>query len=88
MQAPEVPPSSKVEVALSLLEVHRTDKITDDGLVVKKSLRTDPDQYEQPRDGAKCHIKYTGTLEGGAIFDASPEGGETVVDLDAEQVSS
>ncbi|PRW33606.1 peptidyl-prolyl cis-trans isomerase FKBP62-like isoform A [Chlorella sorokiniana] len=68
----EVPPNATLEIDITLLGWNKVEKVTDDGLVVKKTLE-DTEEWKKPNAGSQCTIAYTARLPNGTVFDARSE---------------
>uniref|UniRef100_A0A7S0UYM0 peptidylprolyl isomerase n=1 Tax=Polytomella parva TaxID=51329 RepID=A0A7S0UYM0_9CHLO len=65
-----VPGGASIRIQATLLEIHRLENVTEDGLVVKKTLSSPEDQFRTPNDGSRVTISLTGRLaDGQTVFD-------------------
>ncbi|CAD7701085.1 unnamed protein product [Ostreobium quekettii] len=71
-QPPEVPPNSELEISLELVSWKKVDDVTDDSLVIKKTLKKGTG-YSKPKEMATVTIKYTARLEDGTVFEENNE---------------
>ncbi|KAL6637777.1 hypothetical protein ACP70R_025349 [Stipagrostis hirtigluma subsp. patula] len=86
-QFPAVPPSSAVSMDVELVSLKPVFDVTGDLKVLKKTLKCG-DGIRTPRDGETVHIRYTGSLEDGTVFEKFGFDGEPFeFVIDEEQVT-
>ncbi|XP_047310595.1 peptidyl-prolyl cis-trans isomerase FKBP62-like [Impatiens glandulifera] len=62
-----VPPNATLEITLELVSWKTVTEVTDDKLVVKKTLK-EGEGYERPNEGSVVKLKITGKLQDGTVF--------------------
>lgn len=62
-----VPPNATLQITLELVSWKTVTEVTDDKLVVKKTLK-EGEGYERPNEGAIVKLKVTGKLQDGTVF--------------------
>ncbi|KAK7400042.1 hypothetical protein VNO78_11241 [Psophocarpus tetragonolobus] len=62
-----VPPNASLQVDLELVSWKNVSDITNDGKVLKKTLK-EGEGYERPNDGAVVQVKLMGKLQDGTVF--------------------
>lgn len=72
---------SALEIELTLVSWKKVQEISDDGLVVKKTLKKGTG-WDSPQSDANVKIRYTARLTDGTIFDERLEGNEFSFVLD------
>ncbi|CAL4918844.1 unnamed protein product [Urochloa decumbens] len=82
-----VPPNSAVNIDVELVSLKPVVDVTGDLKVMKKTLKC-VDGIRAPHDGETVHIRYTGRLEDGTVFEKFGFDGETFeFIIDEEQVT-
>lgn len=71
------PVDTSLEIELTLVSWKKVEDISDDGLIVKKTLKK-VDGWEKPREGATVMVRYTAKLTDGTVFEERLEGNERV----------
>ncbi|PSC75187.1 peptidyl-prolyl cis-trans isomerase FKBP62-like [Micractinium conductrix] len=65
----EVPPGAALEIDMTLLGWKKVEKVTDDGLILRKTLE-DTEEWAKPNAGSKVTVTYTArVLPDGPVFD-------------------
>ena len=77
----DVSTGSCLEIELTLVSWKKVEEISDDGLIVKKTLKS-AEGWDKPKEGATVKIRCTGRLTDGTIFEEHGEGNELTVVLD------
>lgn len=84
-QPPDVPANAELEIDLEVVSWKKVTQVTDDGLVMKKTLQKGKG-YDKPKEMATVTIRYTARLEDGTVFEERGEGNELEFVTDEEQV--
>ena len=66
---------SSLEIELTLVSWKKVEFISDDNLIVKKTLKKSSG-WDKPKEGATVKIRYTARLTDGTIFEQCLEGKE------------
>lgn len=74
-----------VEMEVTLVSWKKVEEISDDGLIVKKTLKA-VEKWRKPREGSTVKIRYTARLTDGTVFDERLEGNELEFVTDEEEV--
>lgn len=84
-QPPDVPPNAELEIDLEVVSWKKVTHVTDDGLVIKKTLQKGKG-YDKPKEMATVTIRYVARLKDGTIFEERGEDNELEFVTDEEQV--
>lgn len=84
-QPPDVPANAELEIDLEVVSWKKVTQVTDDGLVMKKTLQKGK-AYDKPKEMATVTIRYTARLEDGTVFEERGEANELEFVTDEEQV--
>lgn len=77
--------AESVEMEVTLISWKKVEEISDDGLIIKKTLKA-VEKWRKPREGSTVKIRYTARLTDGTIFDERLEGNELEFVIDEEEV--
>ena len=70
-----MPANAELEIDLEVVSWKKVTQVTDDGLVMKKTLQKGKG-YDKPKEMATVTIRYTARLEDGTVFEERGEGNE------------
>ncbi len=76
------PGDSVLEASLELVSWKTVEKVTDDGLVVKKTLK-ESKEWKRPNEEAKVKVNIVGRLQDGTVFDDRGKGAPVDINIDA-----
>lgn len=79
----EIPPDATLDLEVTLHNIMKTDKVTPDGGVVKKTLK-ETEEWHRPNEGATVTIAYTARLADGTVFDQRDDSNPLVFVTDEE----
>ncbi|KAK9862962.1 hypothetical protein WJX84_007718 [Apatococcus fuscideae] len=76
---------SVLEASLELVSWKKVEKVTDDGLVVKKTLK-ESKEWKRPNEEAMVKLHMVGRLQDGTVFDDRGHGSPVEITIDGEEV--
>ncbi len=70
-----------LEASLELVSWKKVEKVTDDGLVVKKTLK-ESKEWKRPNEEAMVKLHMVGRLQDGTVFDDRGHGSPVEITID------